>query len=887
VTLAFGSRIGSYEVTAKVGEGGMGEVYQATDSQLDREVALKVLPEDFTQDAERLARFEREAKLLAQLNHPNIAQIYGIEVSDETRALVMELVEGPTLAERLEAGPLPLEEALSIARKIAEALEEAHEKGIIHRDLKPQNIKASLEGKVKVLDFGLAKALDPSSAVSGSGPAQLLSESPTLTMGATVQGVILGTAAYMAPEQAKGIAVDKRADIWAFGVVLYEMLTGARLFAGDTLAETMAEVLKTEVDLGLLPDSTPESIRRLLRRCLERSPKVRLRDIGEARIAIDMNEGDGVEPAMAQELDSSRKGFSPLLIGGALALVALLAGWVGWKAGSGTPSTPAPTTEFSFWVEDLGLLAISPDGGRIAYSDGSKLFVRDLDDRLSRQILDDEELRDAYFSPDGSELAVVLDERLTRLPVAGGNPSLICELPKIEGVPARGALDVEWKQDGTIFIAAWRGGLYHVSALGGEPELIVPIDPAEEVDFHRIDLLPDGESLLLNVHGLIDGSDASSSLLSLYRDGKRQQVPLPEALPKMWFRGYTQGHVLAQLDNPTKSEVWAIPFDPSQARFVGSAQRFLLETRGGDGAEDGSLVYAIPKKRPGVVVLVDSGGSELDRLGKEHDSLRAPTLSPNGSKLALIVESTELWVHDLERDTLTRLVQAEDHIDDPQWSPDGRVLYYTDEATSGFRKVRPDPGALPETVIENAVRSFIAPNGSGVLTRPSAWDLSDERGFFWIPFDAQGNLGERRKILGGFNSYGRLSPTGSVLGYSAEGGDHRDAFVTNFPDSDQTIQLSSGGGGTPRWSPDGSSVYYIARGKMIQVEVELGSDDVLRASPEKELFDIRASGLLPSANWGVDPQGRGFLFVKSLATDPRTEVVVRRNAIAAVRADQR
>ena len=233
-TFSPGSRIGPYEVTVKVGEGGMGEVYQATDTQLGREVALKVLPEAFTKDAERLARFEREAKLLAQLNHPSIAQIYGLESSGEIRALVMELVEGPTLAERLESGPLPLEESLVIARQIAEALEEAHEKGIIHRDLKPQNIKASIEGTVKVLDFGLAKALDPSSGVSGSGPSPLLSESPTLTMGATMQGVILGTAAYMAPEQAKGMAVDKRADIWAFGVVLYEMLSGVRLFAGDT-----------------------------------------------------------------------------------------------------------------------------------------------------------------------------------------------------------------------------------------------------------------------------------------------------------------------------------------------------------------------------------------------------------------------------------------------------------------------------------------------------------------------------------------------------------------------------------------------------------------------------------------------------------------------------
>ncbi|MEZ5331871.1 MAG: protein kinase [Thermoanaerobaculia bacterium] len=286
MTLAAGTRLGPYEITAKLGEGGMGEVYRATDGTLKREVAIKVLPAAFTEDEARLARFEREAQLLAQLNHPSIAHVYGLEGSGTTRALVMELVEGPTLAQRLEAGPLPLEESLPLARQIAEALEEAHGKGIVHRDLKPQNVKLSADGRVKVLDFGLAKAMDPGGA-SGAASAAELAASPTLTLGATVQGVILGTAAYMAPEQAKGGAVDKRADIWAFGVVLYEMLTGRRLFDAPTVPETLAEVLTRTPDLSRLPAATPTALRRLLRRCLERSPKDRLHDIADARIVLD------------------------------------------------------------------------------------------------------------------------------------------------------------------------------------------------------------------------------------------------------------------------------------------------------------------------------------------------------------------------------------------------------------------------------------------------------------------------------------------------------------------------------------------------------------------------------------------------------------------------
>ncbi|MDQ1348227.1 MAG: eukaryotic-like serine/threonine-protein kinase, partial [Acidobacteriota bacterium] len=386
-----GTRLGPYEITSKLGEGGMGEVWRATDTRLERQVAIKVLPAAFTQDKERLARFEREAKLLAQLNHPNIAQIYGLETSGETRALVMELVDGPTLAERLEAGPLPVEESLGLALQIAQALEEAHEKGIVHRDLKPQNIKASSEGKIKVLDFGLAKAMEPTGAEAARSP--VLMNSPTLTAAGTQLGTILGTAAYMAPEQAKGALVDKRADIWAFGAVLFEMLSGRRLFAGDSVPETLAEVLKAEIDLAMLPASTPGRVRELLSRCLERNPKNRLRDIGDARLAIAAAMRGGVDAEVAIAASSREvKGSGRLawIAAGICALVAGLAGVMAWRSATAPPDLPR-FTKLTFAPQFISNARFAPDGRTVVVSAAregaiSELFLRGPEDRQPRPV---------------------------------------------------------------------------------------------------------------------------------------------------------------------------------------------------------------------------------------------------------------------------------------------------------------------------------------------------------------------------------------------------------------------------------------------------------------------------------------------------------------------
>jgi Tol biopolymer transport system component len=437
-----GLRLGPYEITAKLGEGGMGVVFKAKDSQLGREVALKVLPEGFTGDPERLSRFEREAKLLAQLNHPNIAQIYGFEASGDTRALVMELVDGPTLAERLEAGPLPIHESLAVSLQIARALEEAHEKGIVHRDLKPQNIKASVEGKVKVLDFGLAKAMDPTGTASGGPSASQLAMSPTITLGATAQGVILGTAAYMAPEQARGLPVDKRADIWALGVVLYEMLTGRTVFASDTVPDTLAAVLTREVDWSALPPATPPAIRRLLRRCLERNPKNRLHDVADARIVLEevaagrVDEGSaaalpGAIPSAAPSQPLARRAL-PWLAGLALGAGAIAV--VDRTLLAPAPVEPPRFVALTHSGKDVAPAA-SPDGRAVAFTstrDGrSRIWLKQLATGEEVALTSGPADSGAVYSPDGSSLlflrGVVQPYQLFRVSAVGGEPRRLAD----------------------------------------------------------------------------------------------------------------------------------------------------------------------------------------------------------------------------------------------------------------------------------------------------------------------------------------------------------------------------------------------------------------------------------------------------------------------------
>ena len=522
MSLGVGARLGHYAVTAKLGEGGMGEVWRATDTQLNRDVALKILPEAFATDPDRLARFQREAQVLASLNHPNIAQIHGIEEEEGTRALVLELVEGPTLADRISKGPIPLDEALPIAKQIAEALEAAHEALVIHRDLKPANIKVREDGTVKVLDFGLAKALDPS-------PTSDPSESPTLTAAATQMGVIMGTAAYMSPEQAAGEGTDQRSDIWSFGVVVLEMITGHRLFEGKTVSHVLASVLKTDPDWSTLPTTTPRALRRLLRRCLEKDPKRRLRDVTEAVIHLEEAETGPVTDQSTTEGTGLRlRGWREVLPWVAGLMLAVISGLTVWSLMRTEPPrvvrfmmTPDGADRFHIGTSSPDV-AISPSGDHIAYLTGGipglraeLLHVQSLDRLTSDILVAEGDLNSPFFSPDGASVGFYdrrggTDPVLQRVAVRGGPVSTICELPGF----LRGA---SWGADDTIIFATSdpSSGLWQVAAVGGEPEQLTTPDAEQgEVDHRWPEFLPGGAAVLFTIAAdSID--DSAIAVLSL------------------------------------------------------------------------------------------------------------------------------------------------------------------------------------------------------------------------------------------------------------------------------------------------------------------------------------------------------------------------------------
>ncbi len=727
MSLTLGARLGPYEITAKLGEGGMGVVFKAKDFHLGRDVALKFLPEGFTQDPERLARFEREAKLLAQLNHPNIAQIYGLEVSGDTRALVMELVDGPTLAERLEAGPLPFNESLSVSLQIAQALEEAHEKGIVHRDLKPQNVKASIEGKVKVLDFGLAKAMDPMRAASGGASASQLAQSPTLTLGATQLGVILGTAAYMSPEQAKGMAVDKRADIWAFGVVLWEMLTGRRLFGGDSVTETLASVLRNEVDFAALPAETPAALRTLLRRCLERNPKNRLHDIADARVVlaeVAAGRSDEAPPALApiDPAGADRRSRRRALAAVALVAAGAVGGWFVSKrasvgvapsasilrptfrqltkmpGGEGDP-TLAPDGESFVFVkrdgDDLDLFvqrvdgtkavpltaecalddydpAFSADGRLLAYRSecgGGGVFVMGATGEANRRVVDFG--YQPAWSPDGRELALVT-ERLDA-PTSRNSESQLWAVRVDSGerrrVTEHDAMAPAWSPDGRR-IAFW--GL-------------------RESRFQRD---------LWSVAA--DGSElAESAAVALLDDLALDWAPVYSGDGRWLYFASTRGGTF---------NLWRLAIDPASGARRGEPEPLTAPSSWAGpfalSADGRRLVFADRNIETEIVLApFDPARRELAADPAHAFSgsfeLREQKLSPDGEWILFVNEDPPQQLHLVRRDGTgyRQLIADEERNRQGEWSPAGDwIVFQTTRGDSSLAIIRPDGGgwqALP------------------------------------------------------------------------------------------------------------------------------------------------------------------------------------------------
>ena len=840
-----GTRLGPYEVTAKLGEGGMGEVYRAKDSRLDREVALKVLPAAFTEDKERLARFEREAKLLAQLNHPNIAQIYGIETSGDVRALVMELVPGPTLAERLESGPLSLAESLSFALQIALALEEAHDKGIVHRDLKPQNVKASSEGRAKVLDFGLAKAMDPAGASSSAADlarSPTLMNSPTLTAAGTQLGVILGTAAYMAPEQARGGTVDKRADIWAFGVVLYEMLTGRSLFAGPTVSDTLAGVLKSEIDWRALPAETPAAIRGLLRRCLERNPKNRLHDIADARIVLDeqiAGRGEEADPGA---------GAPPVAIGGrrsrlgerfAFGLAALALAGLAWTVASrrdgGRPRSAArfqilAPEEAEFNSAD-GPLELSPDGEsllfRLEKPDGEHgLAIRRLDSFDIRVLPGTTRAYDAFWSADGRSIGFFRGH-LETIDAAGLQAPL--QLTAVRD--GRGG---SWNRTGTILFAPDpTGAIHRIAATGGTPVAVTELDAkVGEIAHMRPSFLPDGEHFLY----LIKAERVESSGIFVGAlDGKLKKRLLPSDnaprfAPPSFLLLFQNDRLVARRLDLERLEVTGEAAE--LANGVEYTARF--ESLPASASLDGKLVYHQPSTgQLRQTVRTDRLGKRLATLGEPGDSNL--DLSPDGRRLAVVRFDVErrrqfVWIHDLERDVRFPL-SPDSPANGPVWSPDNRTVAYATEASTEPRiATRPADGG-PEHVVWRD--PFIiepvdwSPDGRWILTEVGS--AAGRTDLMLVPADGSG--GVVPFAVQSFNEdSGRFSPDGRFIAYVSDESGRPEIYVEPVARTGAKWRVSGRGGNAARWSGEGRELLYVEPGAresdstLISVRVEPRGD---------------------------------------------------------------
>ncbi len=843
--LAPGTRLGPYEVTASLGAGGMGEVYRARDTKLDRDVALKILPESFASEPDRLMRFEREAKTLASLNHPNIAQIYGLEGdvgrSGGTLALAMELVEGEDLAERIARGAMPLDEVLPIARQIADALEAAHGQGIIHRDLKPANVKVRGDGTVKVLDFGLAKAVD--AAPERGGPS---ADTPTVTSPAlTAMGLILGTAAYMAPEQAKGKPVDKRADIWAFGVVIFELLSGRRMFGGETISETIAAVLMKEPDWSALPRTVPTKVRRLVERCLTRDPRARLQDMGEARIALDevlAGRTEVIDPGPAQG------GSRPWSWLGAGAILGLAAGWLVFALVA-RPAHPAATDAVMrvsvpafAGLDSIRNLVPAPDDRFVVYEgytgDLPMLYLHDFESGEVRPIAGTEGGNDPFLSPDGQWLGFHRGSELLKIRLAGGDAIRVGETP----VNFPGAA---WTAHGTIvFPPGWLQGLWQVPVDGGQavPLTTVHTDAGEKGHWWPR-LLPDGRHALFTIWkagaGLID---ADIALLDLETGEYRTLMRGADAwfLPPGYLVYYHAG------------TYHTVPFDPAALEVTGEPVAVLEDAtdpmpQGTDElglavSARGTLFYLTRQIHPPVRLAIVTPGAAPEMLSFPARALTSIAVLPDGRTIA--ASSLESGVHRL------RLLNLESGTDerldlpgsnwDPSWKPDGSGfaflsmrkgdfdIYFKDLATDGAeRPIRTTP-----------TDEF-----------PHGWS-PDGTSFLFVETLSNGTQPLKAVKLDGTNDESiileatddpyaaGISPDGRWLVYDATRDGRTNVYVRPYPGPGVEVRISPDGGRQPAWSPDGTEIYYVREDEIVASPYTVvegrfrpGAPEVLFVSP--------------------------------------------------------
>ena len=834
-----GQQLLHYRLIEKIGEGGMGAVWKATDTTLDREVAIKILPADFASDEDRLARFDREARLLASLNHPNIAGIYGIHKDKETHFLAMELVSGEDLSQRLDHGPLPLDQALRAAREIATGLEAAHEAGVIHRDLKPANVQLTQDGKAKVLDFGLAKIADAAATASGDP-----SHSPTMTSAGTQAGMILGTASYMSPEQAAGQPLDRRCDIWSFGVLLHELLTGKRMFDGETISHTLAAVLRAEVDLEDLPKDTPHQVKQLIRRCLERDPTRRLRDIGEVRIILeDLQSGRTEEPQPPSTAPSKSlaKGRS-VYIAIALISLAAMAAMALWPTPTLPPqpliqSTLMPPDGWDFTAGSP--FSVSRDGRQVVFVatprpendeaalGSSAIWVRDLASTESRRLADTDGEAYPFWSPDARWIGFFAGGKLNKIESRGGPIIPICD-----ATDGRGGT---WNEAGTIvFQRAWSEGLMKVPAGGGTPEPLTNLDKDRFDIAHRFpQFLPDERHFLFYV--VSTSNPATSEYAGIYvgsLDSDETQMLMQSESRAL----YSRGHLLYRAG----STLMAQAFDASTLTLSGDPSPVATDVPGGDvswggaqfGASEADMVIHMRGRQASLSLLTirDRDGKILDTIG-ERGGYWEPALSHDGSRLAVSVyqDSADIWIHDLERDVRTRFTF--DPADDrhPVWSPDDTRLAFTSEQKTGQEiRMRPVSGQGDPEILFTADSNIVVTDWSsdGRLIFFDYLQHDNSSSDVWA-LDTQ--TSEATPILTGKfdQDTGRLSPDGKWLAFTSNESGKREIYVQTFPDAEGRWMVSSDGGARgasrPVWRDDTRELYYERGSVVLAVPVTPGT----------------------------------------------------------------
>ncbi len=845
--LAAGTKLGSYEVIAPLGVGGMGEVYEATDSRLKRRVAIKIISSRITADRDAVALFEREAQSLAAINHPNIATVYGLQETPAGYGIVMELVDGDDLSHKIGKKPLSIEESIAIARQICDGLEAAHERGIIHRDLKPGNIKITADGTVKIIDFGLAKP-----ATSDSDP----SNSPTiLTIGG--EGAVIGTAPYMSPEQAKGRQVDARTDVWAFGCVLFEMLTATRAFEGETATEILAAVIKTEPDWTKLPKNCPPHLVRLLHRCLAKDLKKRIRHIGDVRYELDdtTDQSSGVAHVPVRKLWTAAT-VSAVAVGVIAAGIFM----------SRPKETPRPTRRFEVSMPGFhdtvnSFASFSRSGKNIAWLSQGKFYVRDLSDLSVHSLTIGESPGSPILSNDGEFIAYSLSKKLWKVPIMGGAPIVLCDIPGTGEI-----LTGDWGPDDDLYFAVWRGDVYRVGKNGGDPIPVIKLDHSKYVDIHRIHFINRTASSFTYFLHAFDGSQNESGI---FEDGKLTPFSLRGESPV-----YSKGNLIYEVEQGNDVTLWSVPYSLKDKKTIGVPVLLANNAMLPMASDDGTIAYVSTAKPRGVLTWVSRKGQIQGNLGGELEWMYDPALSPDGSKIAFSgndgLAPPSVWVFDIKSGSRSRLSFGDKHegFEFPSWSPKGDKLLYTVLNNMDAEiQMKNANGSSGVTILTKGAYGTLSPDGKILMYSQLDSDSTSSIRAKWLDGSGKESVLYKGKVRMLQTS---ISPDGRYMAYTSDETGRSEIYVRHFPDGEGQWEITTEGGRSPQFSTTGKELFFRAGNALYSVPVTTGAEFGFQ-SPQK-LFELDSIDL--SQGYSATPDGQRFIAIQKLERDSRKIVVL-------------